>query len=402
MNNKKEVSIIGAGPVGLTLAFLLAKNGIAVKIFEKQNSLQKDYRASTFHAGTLDLFQDVGITQALIDRGIACQDFQYRGWKEGKIAQFDHALIGSFTRHPFRLQCEQFKLSDYLYSELSKMSNVDIYMNHELSRLTQNSDEVAIEFNHLGNKENYKTNWVIGTDGGRSITRKCLGLEFKGFTYDEKILVLGTSYDMKKSFEDLSYINYFSDPINYAHMLKIPDLWRMSLPLPNDLDDEIALSEAYINERLASLIPELSSDQIQVKGVYHVHQRVVDRYRVGRVFLAGDAAHLNNPKGGMGLNGGLHDAMNLSNIFNDFFFCDHEHFDDYETQRRHEAINAIHHQTQTNYNALKESDEIAREKLFDKWRALEANEEESTAFLLNTSMINSLWRCGLLEKPIGL
>jgi 3-(3-hydroxy-phenyl)propionate hydroxylase len=282
------------------------------------------------------------------------------------------------------------------------MSNVDIYMNHELSRLTQNSDEVAIEFNHLGNKENYKTNWVIGTDGGRSITRKCLGLEFKGFTYDEKILVLGTSYDMKKSFEDLSYINYFSDPINYAHMLKIPDLWRMSLPLPNDLDDEIALSEAYINERLASLIPELSSDQIQVKGVYHVHQRVVDRYRVGRVFLAGDAAHLNNPKGGMGLNGGLHDAMSLSNIFNDFFFCDHEHFDDYETQRRHEAINAIHHQTQTNYNALKESDEIAREKLFDKWRALEANEEESTAFLLNTSMINSLWRCGLLEKPIGL
>ncbi len=402
MNNKKEISIIGAGPVGLTLAFLLAKNGIAVKIFEQQNKLQKDYRASTFHAGTLDLFEDSGITQALIDRGIVCPDFQYRGWKEGKIAQFDHALIGAYTRHPFRLQCEQFKLSDFLFLELSRMSNVEIYMDYELSGLKQNNDQVSMEFNHRGDKIIHNADWVVGTDGGRSVTRKSLGLEFKGFTYDEKILVLGTPYDMRRSFKDLSYINYFSDPVNYAHMLKIPDLWRMSLPLPNDLDDEVALSTAYINERLSSLIPELSSDQIQVKGVYHVHQRVVDSYKVGRVFLAGDAAHLNNPKGGMGLNGGLHDAMSLSNIFNDFFFGGNEHFDDYDTQRRHEAINAIHHQTQTNYNALKESDEVAREKLFDKWRALEANEEESTAFLLNTTMINSLWRCGLLNKPKGL
>ena len=402
MNHKKEVTIIGAGPVGLTLAFLLAKNGISVKIFERQNSLQKDYRASTFHAGTLDLFEESGITQALIDRGISCPDFQYRGWKEGKIAQFDHALIGAHTLHPFRLQCEQFKLSDFLFVELSKMLNVEIYMDHELRGLTQTADEVSIEFDHLGNKKNYKTEWVIGTDGGRSVTRKSLGLEFKGFTYDEKILVLGTPYDMRQSFKDLSYINYFSDPVNYAHMLKIPDLWRMSIPLPNDLDDEIALSSEYINERLSFLIPELSSDQIQVKGVYHVHQRVVDRYKVGRVFLAGDAAHLNNPKGGMGLNGGLHDAMSLARLFNDFFFNHHEHFDDYEIQRRSEAINAVHHQTQNNYKALKESDQDAREKLFDKWRALESNEQESTEFLLNTSMINSLWRCGLLEKPKGL
>jgi 3-(3-hydroxy-phenyl)propionate hydroxylase len=182
-------------------------------------------------------------------------------------------------------------------------------------------------------------------------------------------------------------------------MLKIPDLWRMSLPLPHDLDDKVALSNAYIDSRLAPLIPNLSSPQIEVKGVYHVHQRVVDRYRVGRVFLAGDAAHLNNPKGGMGLNGGLHDAVSLSRIFQDYFFADHEHFEDYEKQRRHEAIHAVHHQTQNNYNALKESDDQARETLFNKWRALEANEEESIDFLLNTSMINSLWRCGLLEKP---
>ncbi len=400
MTPKDEVVIIGAGPVGLTLAYLMAQSGLNIKIFERNKLLQKDYRASTFHSGTLDLLSDSGITKGLIDRGIACPDFQYRGWKEGRIAQFDHALIAPFTRHPFRLQCEQFKLSEFLYHELENMPNVQIFMGHELIKLNQNSDEVELEFMHLNVKEIVKTLWVIGTDGGKSATRKSLGLEFKGFTYEEKILVLGTPFDMRNSFDNLSFVNYFSDPVNYAHMLKIPDLWRMSLPLSNDLEDEVALSDAYIDSRLASLIPNLSSRQIEVKGVYHVHQRVVDRYRVGRVFLAGDAAHLNNPKGGMGLNGGLHDAVSLSNIFKDYFFADSEHFDDYEKQRRHEAINAIHHQTQNNYNALKESDDQAREKLFNKWRALEANEKESIEFLLNTSMLTSLWRCGLLEKPL--
>ena len=399
MSHKEEVVIIGAGPVGLTLAYLLAQRGVSIKIFEKNTQLQKDYRASTFHAGTLDLLADSGITKGLIERGIVCPDFQYRGWKEGRIAQFDHALISAYTSHPFRLQCEQFKLSDFLYHELMHMPHVHIFMDHGLTDLKNNSDEVELEFIHSGVKKIVKAPWVVGTDGGKSTTRKSLGLEFSGFTYEEKILVLGTPFDMRNSFEDLSFVNYFSDPVNYAHMLKIPDLWRMSLPLPNDLEDKVALSNAYIDSRLASLIPNLSSSQIEVKGVYHVHQRVVDRYRVGRVFLAGDAAHLNNPKGGMGLNGGLHDAVSLSHIFQDYFFADREHFDDYEKQRRYEAINAIHHQTQNNYNALKESDDQARETLFNRWRALEANEKESIDFLLNTSMINSLWRCGLLEKP---
>ena len=104
MTPKDEVVIIGAGPVGLTLAYLMAQSGLNIKIFERNKLLQKDYRASTFHSGTLDLLSDSGITKGLIDRGIACPDFQYRGWKEGRIAQFDHALIAPFTRHPFRLQ----------------------------------------------------------------------------------------------------------------------------------------------------------------------------------------------------------------------------------------------------------------------------------------------------------
>jgi len=289
-------------------------------------------------------------------------------------------------------------LSEYLVGELSKMPHVQILMGHELTALSQTSHDVTLQLIHQGKALEMHAAWVCASDGGRSVARKCLGLEFKGFTYDERILVLGTPYDMRQSFEDLSFINYFSDPVNYAHMLKIPDLWRMSLPLFAHVSDEEALTDDYIDSRLAPLIPALSSDQLQVKGIYHVHQRVVDQYQVGRVFLVGDAAHLNNPKGGMGLNGGLHDAMSLSHLFEDYVARDHEHFADYEQQRRAEAINAIHHQTQTNYNALKESDDAEREKLFSRWRALANNESEAREHLLNSSMINSLWRCGLLEK----
>ncbi len=400
MSKNNSVVVIGAGPVGLTLAYLLAQHSIPVIVLEKQKTLQKDYRASTFHAGTLDLFEDSGITHALLKMGIACPSFQYRGWTQGKIAEFDHALIAEHTRHPFRLQCEQFKLSEYLMGELLAMPHVQILMDHELTSLTQTSEEVTLDILHNGKGLEMKAAWVCASDGGRSITRKCLGLEFKGFTYDERILVLGTTYDMRESCEDLSLINYFSDPVNYAHMLKIPDLWRMSLPLFAHVSDEEALTDAYIDSRLAALIPALRSDQLKVKGIYHVHQRVVDQYRVGRVFLVGDAAHLNNPKGGMGLNGGLHDAMSLSLLFNDHVAHGHEHFEDYEKQRRFEAINAVHRQTQSNYNALKESDEVEREKLFDRWRALAKNEKEAREHLLNTSMISSLWRCGLLQGPV--
>jgi 3-(3-hydroxy-phenyl)propionate hydroxylase len=399
MTNEDAVVVIGAGPVGLTFAYLLAQSHISVVLIEKQTQLQKDYRASTFHAGTLDLLENSGITQALLERGIVCPTFQYRGWKEGKIAEFSHELISNYTRHPYRVQCEQYKLSEFLMDELSKMANVQILMGHELTWLSQTSQDVSLHLLHQGQPLQVNASWVCASDGGRSVARKCLGLEFKGFTYDERILVLGTPYDMRQSFEDLSFINYFSDPVNYAHMLKIPDLWRMSLPLFSNVSDQEALTDDYIDARLAPLIPSLSSQQLQVKGIYHVHQRVVDRYQVGRVFLMGDAAHLNNPKGGMGLNGGLHDAMSLARLFEDFVIHGQEHFEDYEKQRRFEAINAIHHQTQTNYNALKEEDETLRERLFERWRALAHDDIGATEHLLNTSMIKSLWRCGLLDKP---
>jgi 3-(3-hydroxy-phenyl)propionate hydroxylase len=406
---KDKVIVVGGGPVGLTAALLLAQRGVPVTVIEKSDAVHKDYRASTFHAGTLDLLESSGITQALLDMGLQAPTFQYRGWKEGKIAEFDHALLKNDTRHPFRVQCEQFKLSEFLRNKLSTMPMATLLYGHEVYSVEQSDDRVRVRAKISGGKgdatggqESDVTvdgSLLIGADGGRSAVRKTLGIEFPGFTYPERILVFGLGFDLRQVFPDIALINYISDPENYAHMLRIPDMWRLSLPIPTEISDEQALTDDYIAGRLQAVIPELRIEHLRLRGIYHVHQRVVDKYRHGRVFLAGDAAHLNNPKGGMGLNGGLHDAVSLTDRIARYWHEGIDELDGYDAHRRPEAIDAIHHQTQANYTALKESNVEARERVFANWRRIAADPALAYEHLLKSSMIASLRRCGMLPAP---
>ena len=173
----------------------------------------------------------------------------------------------------------------------------------------------------------------------------------------------------------------------------------MSLPLGEDVPDEDALSDAEIESRVRKVIPRLSPSEIPVRVVYHVHQRVAETYRKGRVFLAGDAAHVNSPKGGMGLNGGLHDSVSLAGRLANAW---HERgreseLDGYEAQRRPEAIQAIRRQTQDNVKNLTASDPEERVRLFAHWRRTASDPGLARDFLLKTSMIASLRRCGMLQ-----
>ena len=175
------------------------------------------------------------------------------------------------------------------------------------------------------------------------------------------------------------------------------DLWRMSLPLTDETSDETALTDEYIYGRLRAVMPGIGTPEIPVRGVYTAHQRVASSYRSGRVFLAGDAAHLNNPKGGMGLNGGLHDALSLCGRIAAVWHAKagETELDGYEAQRRPEAIDAIHKQTDDNLKNLKAGAE-AREALFCDYRRIAADPEASYQMLLRVSMIGSLRRCGMM------
>ncbi|MDX3907285.1 MAG: FAD-dependent monooxygenase [Pigmentiphaga sp.] len=396
LRSEANCLVAGAGPVGLTLAYLLGKSGVRVTVVEKEASLQKDYRASTFHAATLDLLEPYGISEPLVAMGIQCPVVQYRTWADGVIATLDHALIAGETRHPYRLQCEQFKLSEWLLQALQAMPNVEVRHGEELVGFTMTDEAVTATIGAAPGTRKETFSYLVGADGGRGVTRRILDIAFEGFTYPERILVLGTRTDLPRLIPGLAMVNYVADPEHYAHILRIPDMWRLSLPLTEQVDDVQALDSDYIRSRVEPLIAGFDVRDIAVKKVYAVHQRVAAAYGKGRALLVGDAAHLNNPKGGMGLNGGLHDAVSLFRHLSAHWGDPATVLKQYEAQRRPEAIQAIHKHTQANYNALKGVG-VQRAELVERWVALERDKAAQRQFLLDASMLSSLRRCGMLE-----
>jgi 3-(3-hydroxy-phenyl)propionate hydroxylase len=394
-----RVLIAGGGPVGSTAALLLARAGVPVTLIERERGMVLDYRASTFHPPTLDLLEDSGISAALLAMGLIAPTVQIRDRRAGKIAEFDLATLRNDTRHPYRLQCEQFKLVDWLYGALAKIPGVEILFEHEVTGVVETADEVRVEAMHAGARTALTGDVLIGCDGGRSTVRKALDIAFDGFTYPEHFLVAGTRFDFRTAMPDICSVNYTADPVEWYLLLQIPDMWRIVLPVEENVEPDDAMSEERLQASLQNILPRAGGYEIAVRAIYRVHQRVAERYRAGRVFLAGDAAHLNNPLGGMGLNGGLHDAISLCGRLARAWHggADAAVLDEYEAQRRPEAVNAIQAITARNKRLLEERDPAVRARNLEELRQTAADPERSRRYLLDATMISSLRRSGMIE-----
>lgn len=393
-----RVIVIGGGPVGCVAALLLAQQGIPVTVAEKEAGMVLDYRASTFHPPTLDLLEASGVTAALVRMGLKCTTNQFRDRQKGKIAEFDMSALKNDTGHPYRLQCEQFKLVDWAYGVLAKMPGVELLFRHEFASLAQDEDGIEVTLDSPAGRRTVKGDFAIGTDGGRSAVRKALDIEFEGFTYPEHFLVAGARHDFKRQMPDICSVNYTADPEEWYLLLEIPDMWRIVMPADPDIEPDEAVKEERLQSSLQNIAPRAQPYEILVKGIYRVHQRVARNYRRGNVFLAGDACHLNNPLGGMGLNGGLQDALSLCGRLADVWHgrTPDAELDGYEPQRRPEAINAIHTITQRNKKLMEERDPLVRERNLAEMAAIAADPERAYRYMLDASMITSLRRSGML------
>ena len=387
---EERVLIAGAGPCGLTAAASLVRHGVPVTVFEAGPELSEESRASTFHPPTLDMLDELGVAKALIDQGLIAPKFQYRSKQHGLIAQFDFAGIGDVTRHPFRLQCEQSKLTRVLLDRLRGRPDFQIEFSSPVRRVTQGPASVEIVVDREGRARTHAGRWLIGADGARSDVRQSLAIDFEGFTWPERFLVVSTPFNFHSVIADLVSVNYVADPERWYFLLQIPNLWRVMFPIAADEPDDMALSPAFGQSLMARIVPGISAYEIAHTTLYRVHQRVAGTFLAGRAFLMGDAAHINNPLGGMGMNGGIHDAMNLTARLIDVWHGrkPEAELDRYDRQRRLVTKEFVEKQSIQNKKNLESEGPEFRNKLLE----IAASPDRTYQYLLNVSMISSLGR----------
>lgn len=390
-SSEKRVLIAGAGPVGLVAAVSLLEEGIPVTVLEASADLAVDLRASTFHPPTLDFLGKLGLAEGLIERGIKCPLWQFRDRKEGEIATFDLGLLSDVTEHPYRLQAEQWKLTEAARARLEAETDAELITDITVEKIAQDADSVTVTARRkTGEVEVFRAAYLIGADGARSTVRKSTGVAFPGLTIPEIFLSLSTPFRYDQAIEGLADISYISDPEEWLVLLRTPTLWRVLFPTDPNLSDEEILDPGRIEERMQSLLPG-EPYEIAHKTAYRVHERVAEAYVHGRIFLAGDAAHLNNPLGGMGMNGGIHDAVNLSEKLAQVWRgADPSLMGRYERQRRKVAIETVQAQALRNRAVLNETDPEKRRAYHDELKATVADPQKHRAYVLKSSMIQSL------------
>lgn len=386
---RRNVIVVGAGPVGTVAALACARHGHAVTLLEAQQRIDDSPRASTTQPPTLGMLAELGLLEEYLRVGLVSRTFQF--WDRptrSLIAEFDFARLKDETAYPFVVQTEQHKLANMAIERLRGMTNAEVRLGERVTGIAQDPDTVSI----TTSSDELRADYVIAADGGRSTIRKALGIEFEGYTWPERFLVITTKFDFQAAL-GCCLRTYMADPQEWTNLFKVAgdDLkgrWRAVYNTREDETDEEALSDVSVRARLSRIyVPEGGRDYLHL-NLYAVHQRVAKSFRKGRVFLCGDAAHVNNPIGGLGLNCGIHEAWHLSQLLHAVLTgAPVEGLDEYERTRRPLNIKYVQEQTVANKKRLEEREPAQREKRFAELRAMADDPKRHKAFLMRASLL---------------
>ncbi len=400
---EERILIVGAGPVGLIAALRLSQAGIPVTLFEKEDRMLDDPRAATTHPATLEMLDEIGMVAEAEKQGLVCDEFYF--WDRPKdeiVAKFNHRLLGDETKFPYVVQCEQYKLANIALAMLNDYPDADVRFSHEVTGVSQDADGVSVSVAGPDGTETVSGPYLIGCDGGRSTIRKSTGIGFEGFTYEERFVVLSTPFDFEAE-RGCCYRNYYADPDEWCNLFKVshngpPGLWRAVFPSDVNLSEDEVLSDAAVQARMQKFFPKDGEYDIVHRNIYSINQRVASTFRLGRVLLAGDSAHLNNSIGGMGLNGGIHDAMNAAEKLVSVWRgdADDRALDVYDVQRRTTTHEFTQAQTIANKKRLEAKDPESRAKNLQELRDIAADPGRAKAFLMGTSMLSAVRRASTL------
>lgn len=395
-----RVIIAGAGPIGAVLAFALRQRDIPVLLIEALPAPEIDCRAASCHPPTVAMLEELGLLEDGLEQGLVSPVFNYLDRVTGElVGRFDIEAMRDRPAHPYVLQWEQYKIVGTILKRLADDPGAEIRMSTRVVAIAQQADRVDVTVTLPdGSSEILSGCYLVGCDGGRSTIRKLAEIEFDGFTWPERFLKIDTRFDFFGLRPELSNRNYFSDPDEWLNLFKArgaggEGMWRAVSPtLPEQTDDEL-LSPDAVEARLQKFCPKPGRYEIATIALYKVHQRVAATFNRGRVLLAGDSAHVNNPVGGMGMNGGIHDAVNLAGKLTAILLegADAQPLlDRYTRQRRKAQVDYVQAQSIQNKQTLGEKDPVERARKLDGIRRQSADPELHDAFIRRACLIDSL------------
>ena len=398
MTTRDPVIVAGTGPAGATLALYLAQHDVPVLLLERETTLPRDLRASTFHPPSLEMLNDLGVAAPMIARGLIVDRYQYRDRSSGEVAEFDMSVIADETLFPYRLQLEQYELTAIIERMLRRHAGAELRLGVEATGFEQDGEGVSVAVTHAAGRQTLRGSFLVGADGASSNVRKAAAIGFGGFTYDEKFLVASTDFPFEEAFDDLSWVNYVADADEWCVMLRTDKAWRVLWPVDPAADADDAqrqLREADLQERLQRLHRKPGDYSIRHRTLYDVHQRVAETYVKGRVALVGDAAHINNPLGGMGMNGGLHDACNLGRKLVAIWRGEADRataLAAYDRQRRELATRFVQEHTINNKRLMESSNpDVQRQRQRDLM-AKAGDPAAAKAFVMERAMMHCAWQ----------
>jgi 3-(3-hydroxy-phenyl)propionate hydroxylase len=403
MQQDNRVIVSGCGPVGAVLTLALTKRGIPVTLIEQLPDAAEDQRAATIHPPTVEMLVELGLEKEMFSDeptgGMSAPLFHFRDRQTGELfAVFDIDMLKGEVAYPFVVQWEQYKLTHATLPHIKATGIGEVRFSTKLVGIEQHSDHVDVTVtNAAGETETLRARYLVGTDGASSTVRKLAGIEFEGFTYPERFIKIGTTFDLSTANPSLCTRNYYFDPDEWLNLFKVkgkgpPGIWRGVLPVPEHESDEQAMSMEAVQRRLQRVHAKSGDYDIPYHALYAVHQRVAKTFNKGRVLLAGDAAHANNPIGGMGMNGGIHDAVNLAGKLADVWFkrAEASVLDRYSRQRRKAQTDFVQAQTIENKRKLEEKDPVIRRQHLDELRRISEDPKRHKQFLYRSSLFDSL------------
>lgn len=305
----EDVIIVGGGPTGFTTALGLARNGLKVRIIEAEDDIPSQPRAPVYHWSVLEGLDRLGVLHDCLAIGFPKQDYTWMVKKTGESIFYDLTVLEGLVKFPHNMHLGQHKMAAVVQKHLALHGNAAVEFGVACTDLRQDADGVTVFAQSAEGSREYRARYVVGCDGAGSAVRKSIGVDFGGMTWPERFVATNLYYDFTKWGYSRSHLVIDDADGAVIAMIDRDGLWRCTY-----MEDSNLPLESYrdrIPEAFSRILPGDQSYELDAASPYRMHQRSAERYRVGRVILAGDAAHSTNPTGGLGLTSGLFDSYAL-------------------------------------------------------------------------------------------